>query len=120
VQPSFISRIVNWSVETLHHRNSKVRNCERTLWISACSSPVVTSSKSCREELEEISSFFGVSGIVTWRVEMPRNRNSRHAKWRNGEMRNGKMIEASPANLFFQSFGDRDLERQDNFSTQER
>jgi hypothetical protein len=119
VQPSSISGIANWSVETLHHRNSEVQNCESSLWISACSPPMVTSSKSCREEIKQISSLFGVSGIATWRVEMPRNRNLQHAKWRNGEMRNGEMIEASPANLIFQSFRDRDLECQDNFSPQE-
>jgi hypothetical protein len=50
---------------------------------------------------------------------MPHNRNSRHAKSRNGEMRNVEMIEASPAKLLFQSFGDRDMERQDNSSPQE-
>jgi hypothetical protein len=66
VQPSSISVIATWSVETLHHRNAEMRNCESALWISAWSPPVVTSSKSCREELEETSS---ISEFGTWRVE---------------------------------------------------
>jgi hypothetical protein len=79
VQPSSISVIATWSVETLHHRNVEMRNCESTLWISAWSLPVVTSSKSCREELEETSS---ISEFGTWRVEttlhkIPEMRNAK-------------------------------------------
>jgi hypothetical protein len=79
VQPSSISVIVTWSVETLHHRNVEMRNCESALWISAWSPPVVTSSKSCREELEETSS---ISEFGTWRVEttlhrIPETRNAK-------------------------------------------
>jgi hypothetical protein len=60
VQPSSISVIATWSVETLYHRNAEMRNCE-----SAWSPPVVISLKSCREELKETSS---ISEFGTWRV----------------------------------------------------
>jgi hypothetical protein len=65
---------------------------------------VVKSLKNCREEFEELSSFFKFSGIATWRVEMPHNRNSQHVKSRNVEIRNAKMIKSSLAKLFFSEF----------------
>jgi hypothetical protein len=78
VQPSSISVIATWSVETLHHRNAEMRNCESTLWIRAWSPPMVTSSKSYREELEETSS---ISYFGTWRVEILHHRNVEIPKW---------------------------------------
>jgi hypothetical protein len=66
-----------WSIKKSSHqgcRNAELRNRESALWISARSLMVVTSSKSCRENIEVTSSFFGVSEIATWRVEMPHNR----------------------------------------------
>jgi hypothetical protein len=86
VQPSSISVIATWSVETLHHRNAEMRNCESALWISAWSPPVVTSSKSCREELEETSS---ISEFGTWRVETLHHRN------RNAEMPKCEMAKST-------------------------
>jgi hypothetical protein len=81
MQPSSISVIMTWSVKTLHHRNDEMRNCESALWISAWSPPVVTSSKSCREEIEETSS---ISDFGTWRVEMTLHRIP---ETQNAEMR---------------------------------
>jgi hypothetical protein len=46
---------------------------------------VVTSSKSCRENLEAASSIFRVSEIATWRVEMPHNRIAELPKCRNAK-----------------------------------
>jgi hypothetical protein len=54
-----------------------------------------------------------ISEIATWRVEMPRNRNLRHVKSQNVEIRNVKMIKASLAKLLFHSFRDPNLESQD-------
>jgi hypothetical protein len=79
VQPSSISMIMTWSVETLHHRNAKMRDCKSALWISSWSPPVVTLSKSSREEIKETSS---ISEFGTWRVEtnlhrIPETRNEK-------------------------------------------
>jgi hypothetical protein len=66
-----------WSIKNSspqERRSAEKRNRESTIWISARSPLVVTWSKSCREKLEAASSFFGVSEIATWRVEMPHNR----------------------------------------------
>jgi hypothetical protein len=52
-------------------RSAEMRNCESVVWISAWSPPVVTSSKSCREELQETSS---ISEVGTWRVETTHHR----------------------------------------------
>jgi hypothetical protein len=71
------SDIGTWSIKNSSPqecRNVKKKNRESTIWISAQSPLVVTWSKSCRENLEATSSFFGVSEIATWRVEKPHNR----------------------------------------------
>jgi hypothetical protein len=71
-----VSEIETWRVEMPHHRILEIVSCERNLWISAWSQPVVTR----REGVSLAKLLFGVLEIVTWRVEMHRNRNSQYAK----------------------------------------
>jgi hypothetical protein len=52
-------------------QRAEMKNYESNVWISALSPSVVTSSKSCREELEETSS---ISEVGTWRVETTHHR----------------------------------------------
>jgi hypothetical protein len=69
-------------VPKFRNEKSEMRNVKTPFWCKPWSPSEVTSSKSCREELEETSS---ISEFGTWRIETLHHKNAEILKCRNAK-----------------------------------